>query len=128
MIHSMRVALAALVLILPVGVFYSALPAFALSATSSADARLRLDWEPGTAHAGRPVIRGWVYNDYGRSAKDVRLLVETLDPSGNVIARDIGFVRGTVAFNDRTYFEVPLKRIGASYRVSIVGFDWNCRG
>jgi len=123
-----KVVLLSLVLVVTGSTLYSAPPAIALSATSSVDARLRLDWEPGTTHAGRPVIRGWVYNDYGRAAKDVRLLVETLDPSGNVIARDIGFVRGAVAFNDRTYFEVPLKTIGASYRVSIVGFDWNCRG
>jgi len=87
-----------------------------------------VDWEPGTTHAGRPLIRGWVYNDSERAAKDVRLLVETLDPSGTVIARAIGFVRGAVGFNDRTYFEVPLKTAGASYRVSVVGFDWNCRG
>lgn len=126
--HPTRVVVLSLVLVMTGSILYSAPPAIALSATSSPDARLRLDWEPGTTHAGRPVIRGWVFNDYGSSAKDVRLLVETVDPSGNVIARDIGFVRGAVAFNDRTYFEVPLKTTGASYRVSIVGFDWSCRG
>jgi hypothetical protein len=102
--------------------------AAALSATSSIDSRIRLDWEAGTRPGGRAVIQGWAYNDYGRAARDVRLVVETLDASGNVIARDSGFVRGTVQFNDRTYFEVPLKTTGASYRVSVVGFDWNCRG
>jgi hypothetical protein len=94
-----------------------------LSATSSVDARLRLDWEVGTRH-GRPVIQGYVYDDYLRPAVNVQLLVEALDASGAVIARNIGFVRGVVPFNDRTYFEVPLKTLGASYRVSITGFDW----
>jgi len=98
-------------------------PVAALSATSSADTRLRLDWEAGTRR-GRPVIQGYVYNDYGRAAVDVRLLVETLDASGAVTARTIGFVRGVVPFHDRTYFEVPLKTAGASYRVSLTAFEW----
>ena len=99
------------------------LPAAALSETSSVDRRLRLDWEAGTRR-GRPVIQGYVYNDYLRPAVNVQLVVETLDVSGAVIARNIGFVRGAVPFNDRTYFEVPLKTVGAAYRVSITGFDW----
>jgi len=55
---------------------------------------------------------------------DVRLLVETLDASGAVTARTIGFVRGVVPFHDRSYFEVSLKTAGASYRVSLTTFDW----
>jgi hypothetical protein len=45
-----------------------------------------------------------------------------------VIARDVGFVRGVVQFNDRTYFEVPLKTAGASYRVSVTALDWKGGG
>lgn len=103
-------------------------PAVALGATSSADPRIRLDWEVGTSRGGRPVVQGYVYNDYGRPASDVRLLVETLDASGTVIARNIGFVRGVVQFNDRAYFEVPLKTPGASYRVSVTALDWKGGG
>jgi hypothetical protein len=58
----------------------------------------------------------------------VRLLVETLDASGAVVARNIGFVRGVVPLNDRTYFEVPLKVSGASYRVSVTSLDWKGGG
>ena len=101
-------------------------PAAALSATSSVESRIRLDWEVRTRH-GRPVIQGYVYNDYFRAAANVRLLVETLDASGAVIARDVGVVRGVVAFNDRTYCEVPLTTPGASYHVSITAFDWRTR-
>ena len=98
-------------------------PAAGLSATSSVDPRIRLDWEVGTRR-GQPVIEGYVYNDYLRAAVNVQLLVETLDASGAVIARNIGFVRGAVPFEGRTYFEVPVKTPGASYRVSVTGFDW----
>jgi hypothetical protein len=103
-------------------------PAAAVSVPSGIDPRLRLDWEAGTRRGGRPVIQGYVYNDYGRPAADVRLLVETLDAAGGVVARSIGFVRGVVNFNDRVYFEVPLKAAGASYRVTVTSFDWKGGG
>ena len=72
-------------------------PGPALSATSTVDARIRLDWEAGTRH-GRQVIQGYVYNDYLRATSNVQLLVETLDGSGVVSARIVGFERGVVAF------------------------------
>jgi hypothetical protein len=115
--------LLATMLILSVPLYHTG-PTAAMSATSSVDSRIRLDWEVGARHGGRPVIQGWAYNDDRRSAMDVHLLVETLDSFGNVIARNIGFVRGVVPSNDRTYFEVALKTTGAAYRVSVTGFDW----
>jgi hypothetical protein len=33
-----------------------------------------------------------------------------------------------VQFNDRAYFEVPLKATGASYRVSVTSLDWKGGG
>lgn len=120
-----RLSLAiAVVLALGIG----ARPAAALSAASSVDARIRLDWQVGTGRGGRPVIQGYVFNDYGRPASDVHLLVETLDAAGAVIGRTIGFVRGVVQFNDRAYFEVPIKTPGASYRVSVTALDWKGGG
>ena len=104
-------------------------PAGALSATSSVDSRLRLEWEVGSRHGGRPVIQGYVYNHYVRSAAEVQLQVDTVDASGAVTSRQVGFVRGIVPLNDRAYFEVPVKTAGASYRVSITAFDWkDCGG
>src|SRR5882724_1927608 len=97
-------------------------------APSGIDPRIRLDWEAGTGRGGKPAIQGYLYNDYGRPASDIHLLVETLDASGAVIARTIGFVQGTVQFNDRIYFEVPLKATGASYRVTVTSFDWKGGG
>jgi len=122
------VLLATMVILALAGVRPTA-PAGALPATSSVDSRLRLDWEVGTRHGGRPVIQGYVYNDYLRSAAEVHLLVEALDASGEVVSRNVGFVRGVVLFKDRAYFEVPIKMAGASYRVSITAFDWkDCGG
>jgi hypothetical protein len=104
-------------------------PAGALPASQSVDARLRLDWQAGTSRGGRPVIAGYVYNDYVRSAGDVRLLVEAVDASGGTVGRDVGFVPGVVPLRDRAYFEVPVRHPGATYRVSIVAYEWrDCGG
>jgi hypothetical protein len=113
---------------LALGVSAPAGPATAAGAAWSVDPRIRLDWEVATGRGGRPVVRGYVYNDYRRPASDVLVLVETLDASGAVISRDFGFVRGLVYPDDRAYFEAPLKTPGASYRVSVTGLDWKGGG
>lgn len=114
--------------ILAVGPIARPAPAAAVSAPSGIDSRIRLDWEAATKRGGKPVIQGYVYNDYGRPASQVRLLVETLDASGATTARAIGFVHGIVPFNNRAYFEVPIKVTGASYRVTVTSFDWGGGG
>lgn len=103
-------------------------PAAALTAPSGIDARIRLDWEAGVTRRGKPVVRGYVINDHGRPAADVRLLVESLDGAGAVVGRAIGFVPGVVQFNDRAYFEVPIRTPGASYRVTVTSLDWRAGG
>ena len=104
-------------------------PAGALSAAASVDSRLRLDWQAGASRGGKPLITGYVYNDYVRSAADVRLLVEALDASGVTLSRDVGFVPGIVPLRDRAYFEMPVRHPGAAYRVSIVAYEWrDCGG
>lgn len=124
----MRPLLLATMVLLALGAGRPVRPAAALAASATVDQRIRLDWEMKIGRGGRAVIQGYVYNDNGRPASDVRLLVETLDGSGAVIARDIGFVREVVQFNDRAYFEVPLKATGASYRVSVTSLDWKGGG
>jgi len=92
----MRALLLATMVLLALGAGSPVRPAVALEATSTVDQRIRLDWDVKVGRGGRAVIQGYVYNDNGRPAADVRLLVETLDASGAVIARDIGFVRQAV--------------------------------
>jgi hypothetical protein len=124
----MRALLLATMVLVALGAGSPVRPAVALEAASTVDQRIRLDWGVKVGRGGRSVIQGYVYNDNGRPAADVRLLVETLDASGAVVARDIGFVRQVVQFNDRAYFEVPLKATGASYRVSVTSLDWKGSG
>ena len=114
------VALLALVVIL------GAPPAGAAMTSSSSgiDSRLRFEWEASQSRTGRPLIAGYLYNDYMRAANSVVLLVETLDASGQIVERKIRIMPGIVPVFGRTYFEVPLETTGASYRITVTSFEW----
>jgi len=82
----------------------------------------RAQWEVAAGRDGRPVLSGYVYSAYGLPALDMRLLVETLDASGRTTTTTVGYVDSLVPPFGRTYFEVPLRAAGASYRVSVTSF------
>jgi hypothetical protein len=88
----------------------------------------RVDAEGGQGRGGRPVVRGYVNNDYGLSAARVLLQVETLDATGQVVARSLVPVDGTVPGFGRLYFEGPVSAAGARYRVTVYYFEWVHRG
>jgi hypothetical protein len=94
-----------------------AAPAAAISSPSGANQFLRFEWEVGQDRKGRPEIEGYLYNDYMRSAINVRMIVETLDASGQVIDTTFAYIPGLVPLSSRTYFVVPIKHPGASYRL-----------
>ncbi|HET7876419.1 MAG TPA: FxLYD domain-containing protein [Methylomirabilota bacterium] len=97
---------------------------FAVTAPSGIDPRLRLDWEAAMSRHGKPVIQGYVYNDYGRPAAYMRVLVKTYDAQGQLIAQSIGYVHATVPAFGREYFEVPLPAAGARHEVTVTTFEW----
>jgi len=83
------------------------------------DSKLGLDWQPGQTRSGKPLITGYVNTARAMSGYcNIRLLVETLDAQGNVIASSTGFVPGYVGGDDHVYFELPIKVAGPAYRVS----------
>jgi len=100
----------------------------AVNSPSGIDPRLRLEWEAGRSRSGRAEISGYIYNDYGRAAINVRLLVETVDASDRVIDRAVGFVYGVVPVFNRSPFVVPVKTPGASYRITVTSFEWRDGG
>jgi hypothetical protein len=80
---------------------------------------------PGADRTGRPTVSGYIYlNSTGQGAARVRLLVETLDGSGQAVASTIAYVDTDVQVGGRTYFEARPKTPGATYRVSIYSGDW----
>ena len=82
-----------------------------------------IEWEPGTRN-GHPVVQGSVLNDWGWPASSIQLLVEGLDPSGQVVTQDIAWLGTPLTPGMRAYFEVPVKDPRPGYRVSVFAFNW----
>lgn len=101
-------------------------PAAAQSWTTP-DRGFRIDWEAAHTRRGH-VIRGYVYNDSGYTAANIRLLIEALDAGGQVATTTVGYLPGTAPPFDRLYFEVPLKAPAASYRVRVGSWEPAARG
>lgn len=95
----------------------------------STDADLRVEWTGSPDRRGRPVVSGYVYNQRaGSYAENVRLLVEALDASGQVVGSTTGYVLGQVPPSNRAYFEVKAPPAAAGYRVGIQSFVWRAYG
>src|SRR4030095_2078505 len=100
----------------------------AISSPSGIDSRLRFEYEVGRTRNGMPEIEGYIYNDYGRAANIVRMIVETRDESGQVVGRAYGYVFGIVPVFSRTPFNVPLQTAGSSYRLTVTSLEWRDLG
>jgi len=89
----------------------------------------KLDWESGDV-GGRPVVKGYLYNDSGKLVRDVQLLVDALDANGGVLAQKVSWLAGgdMEAFS-RRYFvaDAPLVAVApqqpAAYRVRIYSYN-----
>lgn len=94
------------------------------------DRFFRLEWEAGLARGGQGVVSGYLYNDHGLWADNVRLLVEVLDSSGRMVASPVGYIHGWVPPKGRAYFEVrvPGPASGGHYRVTVHLWDWRSPG
>jgi hypothetical protein len=94
-----------------------------------ADVDLRVEWTEEEDRRGRPIVSGYVYNlRAGSFATGVRLLVEALDASGQVVGSTAGSVLGDVLPSSRSYFEIKAPAKAASYRVTIQSSAWRAYG
>jgi hypothetical protein len=84
---------------------------------------MRLEWAPET-RGGRILLSGYVYNTYIMPARQVILVAEGLDASGQVIERARTYVDHFVMPSDRAYWRVTLPQPAASYRVDIASVHW----
>jgi len=87
------------------------------------EGRFVIEW--GTAQNTRhePLIAGYVTNKAGGGVNNIRMQVEALDANGQVIETETALAPGHVGGFGRTYFEVPLKKEGAGYRVKVLSWD-----
>jgi hypothetical protein len=86
------------------------------------DSYFKVEWQPDERR-GKPIVSGYVTNQWGISTKNVRLRVEALDAAGSVSASYIGYVNGYVLPGTRVYFEVPVPAKAPNYRVTVLSFD-----
>jgi hypothetical protein len=94
-----------------------------------AETDLRVEWTASEDRRGRPIVSGYVYDQRaGSYATNVRLLVEALDASSQVVGSTTGYVMGDVPPSSRSYFEVRVPAKAASYRVTIQSFFWRAYG
>jgi hypothetical protein len=89
---------------------------------------ITVDWQATQDRHGRPLIEGHVITYGGMSGYcRPRLLVETLDATGQVTASNVGFIPGFVGGFDDVYFQEPIRAPGPAYRVTITSWE-KCGG
>jgi hypothetical protein len=83
----------------------------------------KLTWTVGE-YRGRPVVSGKIYNDWGLTAANVRLLVDELDANGQIVDQRLGWLGFTLTPGTTAPFEIPVAHRTPNYRVSVFAFDW----
>jgi hypothetical protein len=83
----------------------------------------QLTWEP-VEYGGKLSVAGYVANNYGLEAVGVRLMVESLDATGRITARTIGYVNYPIPPSSRGYFEIFPSEKASSFRVYVLSWDW----
>ena len=82
-----------------------------------------LSWTIGE-RGGRPVVTGKIYNNWGFAAANVRLLVDELDASGQIVDQKLGWLGFTLTPGTTAPFEIPVAHATPNHRVSVFAFDW----
>ncbi len=90
--------------------------------TYGVDSYFKLEWQPDERR-GKPIVSGYVTNQWGYAVRNLRLRVEALDAAGGVTASYIGFVTGYVNPGSHVYFEVPVNEKAPKYRVTPLSWD-----
>ena len=82
----------------------------------------RVDWE-SVERRGRTLVQGHVVNDSPYTVTRMQLLVDALGADDRVVAQRVSWVVGTLTPFSRLYFEVPVPRLAAKYRVRVFAYD-----
>jgi len=96
-------------------------------AQESVDRWFQLTWSTLQSPTG-PTLAGYVNNQWKQDAERMRLAVERLDATGQVVGCSEVWVLGSVPAFNRAYFTAAVPDANAQYRVRILSFDWKSRG
>jgi hypothetical protein len=83
---------------------------------------LRVEWQPTTETFSRPALVGFVYNDSTFRIGSVRLRVEALDGTNQVLSEVLAWAYVDVPARGRGAFRVARPREGESFRISVESF------
>jgi hypothetical protein len=81
-----------------------------------------LEWQT-SRRENRPVVQGYIRNDWGFAAANMRLLVEGIEPPGRLVGQRLIWLGGQLTPGTRAYFETSMPR-APSYRVRVFSYDW----
>ena len=80
-----------------------------------------IDWQV-SPRGNQRVVQGYIKNNWGLAAANMRLLVEALEP-GRLVSQRIIWLGGQLTPGTRAYFETPMPP-APSYRVRVFAYDW----
>ena len=83
---------------------------------------LRVEWSPLSEEWTRPRLVGHVYNDSVYRIGSVRLRLQSLDASDQVIREDLAWTYVDVPARGRAYFSVRRPPDAHSFRVTVESF------
>ena len=105
------------------GLFVLALAGAAAAQLQAEVARLlRVEWQPLSEEWTRPRLVGHVYNDSIYRIGSVRLRLQSLDASDQVLREDLAWIYVDVPARGRAYFSVQRPPGAQSFRVSVESF------
>jgi hypothetical protein len=82
---------------------------------------LRVEWEPGSDKWGPPRLVGHIYNDSTYRIGSVRLRLEVLDGSNQVVRETLAWIYVSVPARSREYFSVR-RPPGEAFRLTVESF------
>ena len=81
-----------------------------------------VEWQAARRGNGR-VVQGYIRNDWGLAAANVRLLVDGLEPPDRLVGQRLITIGGQLLPGSRASFETAMPP-ASSYRVRVFVFDW----
>ena len=81
-----------------------------------------LEWQT-SRRGNQPVVQGYIRNEWGFAAANMRLLVEGTEPSGRLVGQRLIWLGGQLMPGTRAYFETSMPP-APSYRVRVFSYDW----
>jgi hypothetical protein len=83
----------------------------------------KIDWQAGERR-NKPVVYGYLKNEWGMPAARIQLLVEGIDAQGAVVGQKVAWFGPTLNPGIRSYYEVGVPWQTPTYRVSVFAFEW----